>query len=185
MDPIAAGAHKAPPVTYGHSSSLIPAGCPAPVCRFSDACLRPRDRAGPDPVATIAETLWSLRVPAERAGTTRDPVVDFVGAPSNRPLAKLERQRERPGPHLAINARFAQSGEPLDITAAKDLDFHLHHPLQSRNRTGPNPAATIGKLLEEHVIPPKVAAEASNLKSSFSRETIRRQSLGSVEGPDS
>ena len=57
------------------------------------------------------ETLRLLRTrPAERAGTTRDPVVDLVGPPRDRPLAKLDRQRECPAPHLAIDARPAQSG---------------------------------------------------------------------------
>ena len=44
-------------------------------------------------------------------------------------------------------ALLAQSGEPLDLVAANNLDFHVQPPWQSRNRMGNHPADTIGRLL--------------------------------------
>jgi len=86
----------------------------------------------------MAETLWSLRAsPAQPAGTTRDPLVDFVRAPGDRPLAELEQQRERPGPHLAIDARLAQTGEPLDLSAASP-----DSPNSLKPDTGPSVSGT-------------------------------------------
>ena len=69
--------------------------------------------------------------------TTRNPIMNLVGAPGNCPLTELQRHREGSHLHLAIDTRLAQQSEPPNLSAEEDSGFHLQPRSQLRIRMMP------------------------------------------------